>query len=507
MGVGGYVSVPQLWVEPADEAGVGDARAISEEEARWAQDPRLIVSLFLRDTQGILRTVARAVNQELVLDALVDQSPHPEGRVRLTIDGSLSSTVDDVFVVVLIVRAVGLNGAPVEGIDAEDLRGPVSRVVEQALEAEGLVPVIDRSPHGRGPGADEASPVAAFPFIVGDDGLFKGRVFSEYRFSVPGRSVDGARELGGIATRVSGVLRDHGVPIAYLFFPDRWSHGPDSQTLRIGLGAPQKWVDLLEVDVRVTAIARLAGCEFQKYNPYLDGPSMADRFGTIVARDRQDAGSEEEGIRSFDAVFVEAPARAGLVASMLEIVGPDVAGGTMTVLRGHTVACWLVPKGTGEAAHDKLEKLDPPAVANGQMRVIHQPAAQDGAAPVRRGRPIWIAWTNRDRPGVLSAILETVTAYVVELGGEPKDVDVKYAVSRVLADGSSCAGKMNLVICPELVGRLDISFTALLKGLEARIGQGCAPVGGRPDPSETFTVAEQEPGEEPWASLVVESNT
>jgi len=187
----------------------------------------------------------------------------------------------------------------------------------------------------------------------------------------------------------------------------------------------------------------------------------------------------------------------------------DLIGGTMTVLAGHTVSCWQVRSGTGERFADGIRSMNAGAIKPGNSRVfpgITSALKDRRSDPSDRG--FWLAWRCADMRGVQQRIV----GYLVEFAGTKCEggtgsIDVRYAISRVLDNGRTCAGKISFLV----TGDTAEGFARKLPELQLEITKVISPAisGWRPRFQEWIDtpvlVSTDEPAEDPWASLVVES--
>ncbi|MGL5824273.1 MAG: hypothetical protein ACRCYU_05455, partial [Nocardioides sp.] len=245
---------------------------------------------------------------------------------------------------------------------------------------------------------------------------------------------------------------------------------------------------------------------------------IEDYSGGVVTTDSADASQENQSdSATVDVVFARAAARPGLVADMLSgVAGSRIAGGSMSVLGGHTLSCWLVPAGVGEKLELEISEL---ATLGGRVRSTRTPGGSNWRPGVPR-QTIWLAWQAPDSIGIFAAVLDKTFSYLRRSLGSSTAIDVRYAVSRVLMGSRGCAGKVKLH-----VGIEPGALKPLLEGLQVELrhvlteGDGAyngvspwwvtyqsrvrrSALWRRRTDAGSIVVQEDEPGEEPWASLL-----
>lgn len=490
MGGGTRITTPRLW-DRVDRARISPASSWMSAEARFSNtDPRFLVSVFLRDCPGVLRQVARILDDGFPLSARLPARGEPV-RVRFSLDGSMASSVGSAFVIAVVVRPV----------EPELLSATAPDFVKHRLE-QALVDGLANFHCARE--FDPKPKVKAFDFTALDDLLFVDRRFTEYRFGLPSDSPSLHPELAHVAAHVTRRLGEAAVPVAYLYFPDRWrDRTPDIAWLRIGIGAPQRLVDAVELDLAANEFAEVHRTVFEKYDPFVHQQSMSERFHRLGDY-RSSMSSLEPALTSeshWDVVYAEGPARSGYIADMLSDKNLVPVAGSTTVLAGHTIGCWLMPEGSGEALAEHIREIDPQAIEAELARVVVD-QVESGSFASNSARSLWLAWKGPDQPGMLRTLLDALVSYVEDHAGSVTDVDIKYAVSRVLASGMTCAGKLNFMMTEHLADAIleeqDDLRSALLSALRRRPGNAV-------ESNSEVIVMDDEPGEEPWASLLVEN--
>ena len=178
---------PEAWMEP--EMGFDD-------------HPRFLVSLFLRDRPGLLATVLGVLD-----DGLPFQSP--TGKVKFSIDGSLSSSVIGAFALAFVVRPVFTQAAM-------ETETPFEVIIPELLKGELYERLVSI-------GECDVESIEVTPFQGLTDRLFHQRRFSEYRFGLASRtkSAEQLKAFASITARFTKRLGQHRIPIAYLYFPRR----------------------------------------------------------------------------------------------------------------------------------------------------------------------------------------------------------------------------------------------------------------------------------------------
>jgi hypothetical protein len=453
------------------------AHARMEGEARFSREHRrFLISVFAEDRPGILRGVVSSVATGFELPPV----PRP---IRFSLDGSLSAAIHGTFSSVLVVRAYCESRA-----GQAMLRWVPEELLVDALASRVRAQIGD-------------CPVEVYPLRHSTADLFSGRRFSEYRFGSGRADYD----FGSVARDFAIALGDSSVPIAYLHFPDSWRDQPAEKWLRVGVAFDHPLSSSIEVDIRAAEIAESHQCLLKKYDPSIDGRGLGERF--VVLEDARLEGEQaSDAAQSFsaDVVFVEGEARPGYVAAMLRGSDPgEVLGGSMTVLAGHTVATWIIKGGRGQAVIDRLAGAhearaeDDPRPPDRELLSPQLVADPDG---LRSHGEFWVCWRCGEKPGVLDAILEVVWDH---FGGET-EVSIEREVSRVVAEGDTCAGKMLVSFLSAPPESMELS--ALRDAIARRIAfalEGWAP--RRSDwIGAPVLVESYEPGEDPWATLVVE---
>lgn len=502
MGIGVQVDIPAASSSDALLPGFPEAWIQGGACTRSSTD-RFLVSIFLHDCRGILARVLGVFDEGITLAAGAT-----EHRVRFSIDGSLSSSIGSAFVLAFVIRP---SYDPQLGRLAPFMNLRTPEVLKAALR-KALSSVQDER-------SGLKAQVQAFPFDALDEHLFSGRRFSEYRFAIstqrPVMRGDASSPLGILAAKFAQSLGSYDVPIAYLYFPDMSrTDVSDLSWLRVGVGASAEVLDSLDVDVIANGLAREYSCIYRKYDPSRVSATLEDRFRLIedYRGDRKLTPAEEstEGAGSVDVVFAEGPARIGYIGSLLAgTMDMDLLGGSMTVLAGHTISAWIVPYGAGPSLVNHAISVDPESVLSGQSRIFSQPLVSGWGLSPDPGKSFWLAWRCADRPGVFREVVTLLSEFLevdCEIGPEP--MDIRYAISRVLTDGNSCAGKLRFLLAP---GVSSSSFEARVSTLERRVRDSLlvSPRVWKPrDPAwlqSPVVIREGEPGEEPWASLLVDA--
>jgi hypothetical protein len=474
-------SLPSAWIEA---------------EHPFDTTPRYLLSLFVVDRPRLLRAVLTAVDEGVVLPAEGEIGDLDEAQrtVRFSIDGSLASSLNGAFMTAMVLRAIVPAGLARAGAN---LDGYVPTLLQTKV-AEGL--------DGLKLPENAISNIEIQVFKGIGDRLFRDRRFTEYRFGASrSSSADAQVRLARMILQFSKCLGEHSVPIAYLYFPDVHHDVATREDLdwaRIGVGAPARAVESMEIDLVANKLASEYGCVYRKYDPVRGGNSMDERF-TLIADYEQYASSplrpEDEQIDAgVDVVFAQGPARAGLVGQMLAgEAGPRLLAGSMTVLAGHTISSWVVPAGAGQSLIDDIRALKPFDTPHSSSELYALgPIEGENRPPTSAYKSYWAAWRCPDRPGVARRVVETIHDHIAErLDAVP---DFRYMISRVLANGEACAGKLKFRVDHSNnrtpVVQSELLSEALRRALPSSPQRG--------EPVEV-RVQKNEPGEEPWASLLV----
>ncbi|MCP4308793.1 MAG: hypothetical protein GY788_28740 [bacterium] len=493
MGIGGRVEVPTLWRAPSTTR---QGRLTWPERSPFWDDHqsrdtegRVLVSVFLQDRPGVLRGVTAALAEGIDIAILLAEDAEGS-RTRFTIDGCLASSLAGAFIVAVVAHAVSDDGERLNDLRLDDLRRPLQSAVVDHLESEADFNKSELE--GR---------VEVYPFESVEQSVFGGREFTEYRFSVAAANEDASVRLGQAAREFASELGRPGVPIAYMYFPDRWSQADDDQVmLRVGIGTDERVLEMLDLDLEAIQIAQRLGCQLSKYNPGLEAESFSERFREFVRElPTIPADPEAEKSTGYDLVFAEDTARSGYLAAIFTCIEPEaLAGGTMSVLADHTISCWLVPEGQGETVRRKV--VDLTALLregrSGGSRVMVDPHPGQ-VPPEKADRSFWLAWLSNDQPGILHDLLHQIDQFLDRHGLASTEFDIKYTIARVLSDGTECAGKANFVLGPEALSKLSAHgggvVGAFTEALGYRIGQ------------ERLVFRDSEPGEEPWAERLAKA--
>lgn len=471
-------SVPAAWIQP---------------ELPFKTAPRYLLTLFVVDRDLLLKAVLTSIDSELLLPATgrIAELPSSDRRVRFSIDGSLASSLRGAFMTAIVLRAlVPSELSRAAGSDLDDyvrdlLRARVAEELELLHLPENSIGNIE---------------IDVFESL--SEKLFRGRRFAEYRFGVATASSDSRARLATMLQQFTNALGESGVPIAYLYFPDHEHSGSeyeDFEWARVGVGAPTRAVESMEVDLIANKFARDSGCVYRKYDPVLGGESMDDRFALIAnyesSREALAKTAQTSSPTDVDVVFVHSPARVGLVGEMLAgQAGPGLLAGSMTVLAGQTISCWVFPLGSGSNLISGLRDLglSDPANTRSQLHALG-PVRGEVDLSTTNMESYWVAWRCNDAPGVVRRLVDALIKHVSDQRGATPDF--RYMITRVLANGAACAGKLKLRV-PSVVDGAELDL-AVIHGLVTSelqaIGQDRVEV----------RVQRGEPGEEPWASLLV----
>jgi hypothetical protein len=475
---------------------------LDQEALSYNRNTRFLVLIFWDDRPRILASVLEVFDAGVSVDARDTARGRRFRTGRFSIDGSLSSSIAGIFMLAFIVR-------PLDQQVAAD-----GTATCRALEAQ-----IESKLNDLGRESRFEPRVTAVEYVTPNENILLRRRFAEYRFGVDadgsGAASGTGGDLGELAADFAQELQKLDIPIAYMYFPDRWG-GESISWLRVGVGAKARLVDSLSVDLAANRLAEAYGCYFRVYDPTADGASMRQHFRDIADYRRPEGfveavkdGAPGDGVvhadgdAEVDVVVSSTPAHVGDIARTLAGVGGEhVLGASVTVLSGTTISCWVVVGGHGKRFRDQIESV---ARQRGTLDVTQMLQSPPGLTlPVLRDQDqqsFWIAWRCDDRAGIIKDVVGHLLEYVGRRG-TPDDVDIKYAVLRVLEDRRSCAGKINFVVARREVADWldDERLTILRKGLQELLLPS-AP--GRTGKLPEVVVSTSEPGGQPWASLVV----
>jgi hypothetical protein len=510
MGIGVEVEIPASEYEYRLDSDVV-AAWISPEAPFPDNGPEFLISVFWGDRPGVMARVLHVLDDGVARPGSGALSSASSNTIRFSIDGSLSSSIAGVFVLAFIARPTQEANLAVSA-NASEICSLLKRTVAQALnEVEGT--------------NEFPAKVEVFTIRPLDRKIFFSRRFTEYRFGmqIASEAVTSHNDLlGQLTARFTRELGSYGAPIAYLYFPDKWDDEEGARWLRVGVGAPSRAVDSLTLDLIANGLAKAHGCLYKIYDPGLPGPSMGDRFRKI--EDYRPVRGALQPVKAspsaavigdteahVDVVFAEGSARPGYVGDMLAGLPSDqLRGGSMTVIAGHTISCWVVKQGLGprleghiRRQNDRFGDADA-RVFFESVRTRHRTVAQPEVSVVNS---FWLAWSCPDDPGILRKIVDRLRAFVRKIAGEaPVDIDVKYGISRVLADNRGCAGKVNFSLTSDsVVSKLAGSLSDLEQEVHNLLHQELRDVYAlhpRWSPPAVL-MSTSEPGEEPWASLVI----
>lgn len=468
-------SIPSAWIEA---------------ELPFDAAPRYLLSMFVIDRPLLLQAVLTAVDSGITVPAegMFAQMSEPDRTIRFSIDGSLASSMRGAFMTAMVIRAA----VPEELLRfRSDLDHQVQTLLQMQVAAQ--LDELDLPEN-----TIRNIEVQVFQGIGGN--LFRDRRFTEYRFGVRTGSENAQQRVASMILEFSRHLGEYSSPIAYVYFPDmdHLTSKPDNvDWVRLGVGAPARAVESMEIDLIANSLARSYQCIYRKYDPVLPGGSMESRFMLIADYDKylsvDPAPGEDSGATAVDVVFAQGRARAGLVGQMLAgNVGPRVLAGSMTVLAGHTISSWVVPAGVGAELIDDIRSLEVLEDTSTSLRLYNLGPLNESPRTEVGSDSCWVAWRCCDKPGVARLVVDTIISEMHHRGVDP---DFRYMISRVLANGESCAGKLKFRT-PRFE-ETPIPLRAIREGLKSALTQG-----GR-DCDVELRVQSAEPAEEPWASLLV----
>ena len=475
MGVRVEYKIPSVMPVSADLAGT--ASWVAREQPFDRTDRRFLTVMFLPDEPGMLRRAVELLNTPITLPGAAARE------VRFTIEGSVATSVADAFLLAFVVRPT--VDSPIERDDFFELvAAGLVRAATDAFKEVHREEVGDLS---------ERFPV--LDFVPGDDSLFSASQFTEYRFA--NGSKDHREALGSAIAELALNAGSHQVPIAYTFFPTREGDAGVEQGAKIALALPNDVAKEMALEWSAVKIAARYHLRLEAYNAASSVAEYGNRFlevGDFRKTDSEPADPSMEFAKR--AIFVTGRAQPGLVGRMLSNdVGSKLIGGTMTVVGGHTVACWVGPERIGdeleEAIHNNCE---------GNVTIVGRRMPQASAQPLATLGDCWLAWALPDNPGKYRIVLNLFESAVTEEFGCESVVDYIYANTRVLSP-SICAGKIHA----RILGKQGISFKEALDRTLSRIraSEGWSKAAeGRPSSRDVdLSLSETEPGEEPWARI------
>lgn len=474
MGVRVEYEIPS--VMPATAHLAGTASWVTREQPFDRTDRRFLTVMFLPDEPGMLR---RAVD---LLSTPIPLATDGARKVRFTIEGSVATSVADAFLLAFVVRPT--FDFPLERDDFELIAAGLVHAATATFNEVRRNEVDDLS---------ERFPV--LDFVPGDDHLFSASRFTEYRFA--NGSNDHRAALGSAVSELALSAGLHQVPIAYTFFPTREDNAGVGQGAKIALALPNDVAKEMALAWSALKIAADHHLRLEAYNAASSVAEYEHRFLEIGDFRKPDSEPTDPATDfAKRAIFVTGRAKPGLVGKMLSNgVGAKLIGGTMTVVGGHTVACWVGHESIG----DELEKT----IHNnceGNVTVVGRPIPRASAQPLATLGHCWLAWALPDNPGKYLIVLKLFESAVSDEFGPDTVVDYIYANTRVLSP-SICAGKVHA----RILGEQGEPFADALERTLSRIQDSkdwLDAAEGRPSSRDVnLSLTETEPGEEPWARI------
>jgi len=491
--------------------------------------PRLLVTVHVDDTEEVLL--------QLLAELAEPQALRSMWPLRtFTVEASVSASLAGVGAIAIVVKPI--FDPPGTRLDQESLRGLIADLATQLRSR--LAPGGDGGETEAVPGPRPNDPaVAVQPIERGDEyALYAGRHFREMRFGIDRRDPMWAATCARLIASFSAALGRRGVPLAYLHFPLLWDSLPPSwhevnathvRWLRMAYAVPSGGGDTsvdTGIELDAWGIADDEGVGLAAYEPTIRG-ALEDRFVLLTppppfsavttpdASTINGAASQEAHGPANVALGVEVLAKAGLLADVMrDLPAARVYGCTVAVLYGQTLCNIVVDEATSEELVRRVLQKDggvAPHPVQPTVQVVRRSNDQDFV--------FWVAWCCGDRPGVMRSVLQTVrSAFQRE---DQRMPNINYAISRVLADGRTCAGKVELICLRQEAARMGLldpnhpvgeRANESLGGwrrLETALGRAIAPalVGWAPQTVEWLarpvTVGDAEPSEQPWAQLIV----
>lgn len=407
---------------------------VVEPEARFPAAPRFLVTVVAAGSESPLQEVLASLART---DVVVDES---RLALDLSIEGSFSFHFGQVSLFAGVVRASqAVTSERVEGLESSTaaIRERVRSDLDSTLGAEFK-------------GGIWKAEVESFR--AREDRLFGERQrFGWYQFTASG--LNAVRALAGVAAAVSGELGRRRLPIAYLYFPTATGGPEGTKALRIGVRLPDRVADALEVDFCLNDLAAANHVNFFKGGRHEHWGLSAMEEIARYEEPMPFASTDPGPVAGVELIWARGPARAGFVAQMLDCGGAeDLLGGSMAVLAGTTIACWILPRSRGGKFAVGLRKC---LVEEADTDVRQYPLDLDDVyLEDWMAEPAWwLTWECKDEAGVFSALVNQLTALVMRETGEPPKY--RYSVSRVQATGETCAGSLRFYAALDDLHRCD----------------------------------------------------
>lgn len=532
---------------PSETLQIGIAREFAFRPAF-----RFMVSIFATDRLGLLETALSALSGPR-------NSPSMGKRVRLSVDGSLSSAVHGTYTMSFIVRVMPEDGGTL-----------VFDQVANCLDTE-IIPGLISDLEGGDAGEPSSSgrpesttsvhtPSVRFfwsPFTALPDSLFGGRHFAEYRFVSSSQARSSRAQLAGMASALAEELGSRDVPITHLYFPDDGGDedNPSASSLVVGFAPTEDLATSISLDLAANHLAAAHDLKFTKLvavgsyeeqprrsvliADYRIAPDLPHEGRSVsLPMERHDLTQLEVSRQDLqgapaadiaDLVLARFVARPGLVAAMLSdarlrsesssqgdagnaSLSECLLGGSMTVLAGQTIACWVVEPGQGASLCKRVNELRKATSSNQSLsssnlieylgEAISVPNVRVRTASERSDSrtPLWIAWSWPDRPGIFSTIVSSLRTKLVELdpSAEP---DFRFSISRVVQQSESCVGKVKFTVPSTVTSRIERMVGDVTGFMRGALCDGDAD--SVSDSAAQLVLGFDEPLGQPWGSLTV----
>jgi len=473
---------------------------------------KFLITSFTQDRPGLLLALLDRLGKPLRLPGM----PVIEG---FSVDSSMSASLVRVGAMALVVEPVVGESDDVTVLDeaGDEIRDYLLDELKdvQGNDADRLrMRRVGFPPVKRVSAGDELS-------------LYGGRVYREVRFGLrSGRdrradvSRSAAEQCARILTSFTASLKAYEIPIAFVHFPHGWrSHHPDISWLRVAYAVDQGVGSDIAAEVAAWNVADRERVALSVYEPTNRDREYPYRYEHILRPPDQSGSSQPQYMDGRVSICVEGLARTGLLSDTISALselgessgGPlALFGCTAGVLYGHTVTNLVVDADHGAELWDDPGKLrvitgsgDPAAVS------VQKP---DDEAPVMEDKSdatFWIAWCCGESSGVIRKLLRSIFRRFRDSGAAVPNVE--YAISRVVADGFTCAGKIKLSGDPRVVDQLGLHDQAEDAKAKAQdeLASAISDALERWHPAEQawkdrpIWLTSSEPREEPWATLVV----
>jgi hypothetical protein len=341
--------------------------------------------------------------------------------------------------------------------------------------------------------------------------LYAGREFREARFGLLRGHESSAAQCARVLRDFASFLANYDVPIAYLHYPHGWKrYGDDRWSwLRVAYAVDRSVGTDAATEAGAWDLADNEGIPLSIYDPTTPAGDMSSRF-TVINKAPETVRPVELSPADRIGLCIEGIARVGVVAEVLRgVEGLRIYGCTMSVMYGHTVCNLITDRGGSDALSEAL---------SGELSVVRRDVDRRSPVVARPGAEraqFWVAWYCPESPGVMYNVIRRIYRTFESSGAHRPNIH--YAISRVLADGYSCAGKIKF-LCDrddaDRVGLADRRATREGPGsegwdqLEAAVRSSIGDVPSDWAPSQRrwaerpVRVSESEPHEEPWAILV-----